>query len=409
LAERQNLRVLFVCKANLKTNIKREIKKFTGKDAVVYSGVSPDKLSLAYMITQKTQYNIIGMEVIGRGKHEEDETHMPWVELINLSQFDRIFYDEAHLLKNMDSKRSKAARNLDNPTVDFFSGTPLVNRPKELYPMLNILDKSTFNNEASFINNFSDGKNGVKNLKALQEILKMYMIRRKNEDLDVKRITQTFELSSMARAIYNKALEGLYISLRKGTQTDINSILTQILRLKQIVAEDSVDFTVELARETQDQTEKKVIIFSQFKDIHALVSRKLGSSCIVINGDVSSDDRRYELVDQFQDPNSEVKFLVTNIMEGLTLTEAWTTIFNDLWWTPKDHIQGEGRCFGRTNDYHGGVSYYVTADNTIIQMIEALLSEKMDTISKVVDDIHKETMMNGSVVQELIKRLMSGM
>lgn len=413
LAERNNHRILFICKANLKTNIKREIFKFTGKEAIVFSGIEPDNMSVKYLFENKQQYNILNYDVVGRSIEQKDiygnvtTELMKWVEIMNLSGFDRIYYDEAHYMKNMESKRSKGGRALKAPKFDLFTGTPIVNRPQEIYPLLNIVDPDTFHNYNAFISNYSDGKNGVKNVEALRELLSQYMLVRKNVGLDINRIPITFEMSSLNRARYNKVLEGIYINLRSGKHLNVPSVLAELIRLKQIVADETVEYTVDHCEEVLDQTEKKVLIFSQFKDCHAQISKKLGKKCSVINGDVT-DDLRYELIDKFQDPNSDIKVIVTNILEGITLTEAHTCIFNDLWWTPKDHLQAEGRCFGRINDYHTGNSYYMICENTIIQMIQTILAEKLDTIEKVVDGKESESNNEMSVVSTIINQLKRG-
>lgn len=415
IAELNNQRVLFVCKANLKTNIKREIKKFTGKDAVVYSGIDPDNMSIKYLFEQKVQYNIINYDILGRSIEEKDREGnvihevMRWVEILNLSKFDRIFFDEAHYMKNMDSKRSKGGRNLIASNVDMFSGTIIVNRPQELYPPLNIIDKETFHNYSAFVDNYSDGKNGVKNVEALKDILSQYMIIRKNKDLNIQRIPYEFEMDSLNRARYNKVLEGIYINLRSNKQMDVTSILAELMRLKQITADATIDYTIDHCEDILDQTEQKVIIFSQFKDVHAQISKKLGKKAAVINGDVN-DDMKYELIDKFQDLSSDIKIVITNIMEGLTMTAAHTVIFNDMWWTPKDHRQAEGRAFGRTNDYHTGNAYYMVCLNSITQMIQALLDEKMRTIDKIEGEGGDSTaVQSGTLFGDIINQLKMGM
>jgi SWI/SNF-related matrix-associated actin-dependent regulator 1 of chromatin subfamily A len=420
-AERHNERVLFVCKADLKTNIKREIYKFTGKQAHVFAGIEPDDLAVTYMLLKKAQYNIINYDVIGRSvkdnpKDPASPELMKWVELINLSKFDRIIYDEAHYMKNMEAQRSKGGRALAQtaPKVMLLTGTPIVNRPGELFPILNIIDQNTFSDYPTFLKQFSDGMGGAKNVKQLHALLKRYMIRRlRDKTFDPNRIPQYTELSSVARKLYQEVLAGLYTALRKPNyQRDVNNILTELLRLKQICADDKVDFTVDLVETALDETEafpwNKVLVFSQFKDTQSYIQTRLGPKARVINGDVT-DKARYDLVDQFQDVKSPLKVIITNIVEGLTLTQAGTVIINDLWWTPKDHAQAEGRAYGRENDPHGGNSYFVLADDTIDSMIWEILERKTKVAKQVIDDVYYKDEKDESVFHELINLLKKGM
>jgi SNF2 family DNA or RNA helicase len=98
-------RTLIICPASLKTNWKREIKKFTGKDAIVFQGVEPDELSIDIWADGKADYYIINYDIIGRGykksdKAEERENNkfdMKWVVLFSTIKPDFIITDEGHL------------------------------------------------------------------------------------------------------------------------------------------------------------------------------------------------------------------------------------------------------------------------------------------------------------------------
>lgn len=416
-AERHNERVLFVCKADLKTNIKREIKKFTNKDATVFSGIEPSALDIDLMIKddKKQQYNIINYDIIGRAiKDKETEAEfMKWVTLINMSNFDRIIFDEAHYMKNTSSQRSRAGMLLKSKKVMLLTGTPIVNRPAELYPILNIIDPITFSDQAVFQNQFTRIDGMPKNLPQLHKLLKKYMIRRtRSNELDPNRITQSVELSNKARKHYAEVYEGLYTSLRNPNYTrDVTNILTQLLRLKQITADDKVDFTVGLTETCLEETNpypwNKVLVFSQFKATQAEICSRLGNKAAIINGDVT-DRYRYDLIDKFQDPSSDLKVIVTNIVEGITLTQAGTTIANDLWWTPKDHRQQEGRAFGRENDPHGGNAYYVLSEDTIDDVIWNLLERKLSISKQIIDDVFENVAQDNSIISDLMKQIRGG-
>ncbi len=414
-AERHNERVLFVCKADLKTNIKREVKKFTGKEAHIFSGIEPDRLDVEYMLVKKPQYCIINYDIIGRETGPDEAKIMKWVELINIAKFDRIIYDEAHYMKNMDTLRSRGGRALKAEKVMLLTGTPIVNKPGEIFPILNIIDPITFSDYPSFVRQFTyDGKN-PKNLPQLHALLKRYMIRRlRDKTLDPQRIPQYHELSALARKRYSEVMNGLYTALRNPKyQANVNNILTELLRCKQICADDKVDFTVDLVETALEETVElpwnKVLVFSQFKNTQAEIAARLGHvGARIINGDVT-DRARYDLIDLFQSPDQRCRVLVTNITEGITLTQAGTTIINDLWWTPKDHVQAEGRAFGRENDPHGGNAYYILAENTIDEMIWKLLEKKMMIAKQIVDDVYvsKDDESN-SLLSDLFKMIKEG-
>jgi len=410
-------RVLVVCPATLKTNWKREIKKATGLDCTILSGASPSALSIQEMMNPANKYHIINYDILGRGtKDKESKLFVSdWAKVINLIGYDMIILDEAHYTKNMDSGRSKAARELKSKYTLPLTGTPVVNRPAELFPLLTIVDPTNCPSFDSFCGQwlYNDGKR-VRNENAFREMLAAYMIRRRKEDViqdlpKIERLDHFIELSGAAEKSYSLALQNVYVSLKNPDyQREINSILAQLMRLKQIVADDTVTHTVDLAREIYEETDKKTLIFSQFvstcQEIH---SRLEGSLCIT--GE-DSDESRYRKIDKFQsDP--DIKYMVLSTKagaEGLTLTAAHYVIFNDLCWTPKDHRQAEARCYGRMNDLHTATAYYMQAAGTVTEMIMAILREKLAIIESTVDGINQSAQDGQSIISEFLNQLKRG-
>jgi len=407
-------KVLIVCPATLKTNWKREIKKATGLDCNVLSGASPSELSILSILSGNHKYHIINYDILGRGDRDK-ETHIflsPWAKVLNMCQFDAIIMDEAHYIKNVESGRSKAARELTSKYYIALTGTPVVNKPLEIWPLLNLIDKQAFSSYESFSGQWLwDNGRRVRNESAFREMLSAYMIRRRKEDVIkdlplIERIDHFIELSTPAKAAYKSALEGIYVSLRNPDyEREINSILAQLTRLKQIVADDTAQHSVDLAREIYEETEKKVLIFSQFvQSCHDIHSKLPDSLCIT--GE-DSDHSRYEKIDKFQkDPNIKYMVLSTKAgAEGLTLTAAHYVIFNDLCWTPKDHRQAEARCYGRMNDLHSATAYYMQAENTVTEDIMNILRQKIAIIESTVEGVNTSANENASIIGDFLKTL----
>ncbi len=409
-------KVLCVVPAPLKTNWRREILKFTGEDVHILSGVKPDEITINILFRPShSQWFIINYDIIGRAEKSKDENGsdvelMFWPKVLNLASFDVIIYDEAHKVRNMDSQRSRGTLALEAPFVIPLTGTAVVNRPTDLYPLLHIIDRETFNNYANFTSSFlaNDGRS-VKNSSALRDMLTTYMIRRIRPPFEVDRVDHTVELSPRAREVYNEILDGFYQSLlNPNFERDINSALAMLMRMKQCTSYDKIDDTVELALDFIDASEEgkdKVLVFSQFKDSCSEIATRLGKDSLVITGDVPNAER-YRIVDKFQsDPSAKVLVVSTVASEGLTLTAAHCVIFNDQLWTPAGHIQIEGRAFGRTNDFHGGVLYNVLAENTVDQLIQEILNTKLITINETVDGLESQARLGESILKELIMKL----
>jgi SNF2 family DNA or RNA helicase len=78
-----------------------------------------------------------------------------------------------------------------------------------------------------------------------------------------------------------------------------------------------------------------------------------------------------------------VKHLVLTLdvgREGLNLTGATAIVFNDFGWNPMIHDQAEGRAWGRLNDPHGCLVYYVSVADSIDSFMMETLERKQALI-----------------------------
>lgn len=442
-----NYRELKVCPAGLKENWYRELYKLLGIEAVVMSGKIPDENDMITLLVKKPKIVIINYDLVASkveikgivterknadGSVEkvkgEDKIKWPWVELINACEFSRITYDEAHKLKNPESNRSQASRLISIPRVTGITGTPITNRPQEYWTLLKLIAPKEMPNYEQFTGRYvsADGKRAA-NVEELRHLVKPFMIRRTKKEVvadlpAIIRQTVYHTLSEKARPIYAKAEAGLYQIIRafnparEGEDELINSVLTEILRLKQICAWDKIEATVDLGVATLDSYEpdelnNKLIIFTQFVDLVEEIRKRISGDfgTVAFTGETPMN-KRYDMCDRFQtDP--AIRVLVTTMKtasEGLTLTRAGAVIFNDFGWTPAEHEQAEARCYGRLNDMHGARSYYHAAANTIEDFIQELLLRKMSIIEQIVDGVAIARDEDTSILKEIIKKIKGG-
>jgi superfamily II DNA or RNA helicase len=429
------VRAAVFCPANAKRNWAVQINKFTNESSTIYRGLEPRPLDVVNLLddTRKPKWAIFNYDILGRrtieqvdevdkdGRHIQGEvTKYLWMQLINASQFDIVAIDEAHYINNVDSHRSQAVRKLLCPRVIFLSATPVRNRPTDLWPMLYLINSDLFPSHEVFAGSYQGDHGTAINSAELVELLKPIMIRRTHKDVmadlpPINRVYEFYELSPKAQKIYNRILEGIYEDIVKNTgqESAITSILTQIMRLKQVCAIDKMDAVAELATDLYDgagdEPNPKVLIFSQFVPVARGIAKRLGQEALIVTGEVSQE-LRPSLVAQFQDDPS-IHFMVSTkgtLSEALDLTRASYVIFADLFWTPASHEQAEGRAFGRVSDAHSITSYYCTAkqengEESIEDWIQQILARKLATIETVVDGV--EGARNASIANELFERI----
>jgi SWI/SNF-related matrix-associated actin-dependent regulator of chromatin subfamily A-like protein 1 len=447
-ALKNDFRVMVICPASLKPNWARQIRTLTGVRPSVLQGGEPTQGDLIRFLTDPPKYSIINYDIVGRAMkykkvwkdergftHEDDQVRYLWVELINMAKPDLVIVDEGHYIKNIDSNRSQAVRQLKVPRIVFLTGTPVLNRPGELWPMLTMIAPEQFPAHETFLNQYTyDGKS-AKNVDELRTLMRPLMIRRLKKDVQkdlppINRDNIPHELSEKALKLYRKVEQGVYTAIEAysptgqgGQEMGITNILAQIQRLKMVCAIDKADHTAELAiqayEETDESSPRKVLIFSQFKAVaYAIYQRLADDGCLCFVKRTSSDfvtannEERDRLVQQFQtDPN--IKYMVVTektTKEGHDITAAGSTIFNDVFWTPAGHEQAEGRAYGRLDNPHTINSYYMITEmggDSIEEWIMELLAEKMHMINEVVEGV--EASRDVSVVMELIQKMKDSM
>lgn len=171
--------VIVVCPASVKYNWEREASIHVQMRCKILEGKKP---SLGGMIS-KPNLVVLNYDIL---KH-----WLPYLKELNPQL---IILDEVHFCKNRKAARTRAAQALCKgvPHVLALSGTPLTNRPAELYPALQILRQDLFPSFWSFAHEFCSPKRtfwgwdfrGATNLDVLHSRLAQnLMIRRLKKDV----------------------------------------------------------------------------------------------------------------------------------------------------------------------------------------------------------------------------------
>ena len=427
---------LIICPASIKSTFVRAIKKFTGQIPYELFGEVPSTVDILQVLKGEYKFYIGNYDIISTASNEKKEskdekgfqhlevvTRRPWVELFNLASFKSIIVDEAHKIKNIDSKRSQAIRAINIPHKILLSGTPMLNRPGELWALINYLNPSLVGAYDTFIRRYTYDKKTARNVDELREILKPIMIRRTKKQVmkdlpPINRIIQYVDLSTEARKVYTKAEEGFWTEFDMWDSEPTNSqiitsMLAQIMKLKQICAKDKASYTADLASDLHESfngdERNKVLVFTQFVNsppvVEDIAVRLRDQGSLIITGEIHPSDR-LAIVDKFQADNDDFNFLVCSITaagEGLNITKAGAVVFNDLMWTPASHHQAEGRAYGRINDPHSISSYYLVCKGTIEEDIMELLEAKLNMFNEIVEGA--EASRDTSIAMELLSRL----
>lgn len=328
------------------------------------------------------------------------------VEMCNSGEIGCIILDESHKAKSTKSIQTKQLLRLKADSQMALSGTPLLNKPTELWSTLNWLDIEK-HSEYSFIEHYSIKGDwnkivGYKNLEELRQILSGCMLRRTKKLLveqgylpdKLPPITEYVEMDKEQQKIYNEVME----SIRK----DVDKIklspnpLASTIRLRQATADTSILSTKvhksakldRLEELVADITENgdKVLIFSNWEEVTKRVRERLKDyNHIYITGKVKDEDVEKEKKRFMTDEKCSVAIgTIGKMGTSHNLQSASYVIFLDLPWTYGDKEQAEDRA-NRIGSKKALTIIELVCKNTIDEKIQEIVNVKKDLSDMLVD------------------------
>ena len=327
-----------------------------------------------------------------------------------------LVFDEGHYIKNHRSQRSVYSRRLlaeaaSEPVVHVLTGTPLTNRPRDLFPLLQLVGHSLGRSFLAFAKRYCDGRKndyghwltgGVSNAQELSVQLQGIMLRRKKDDvLDLPPKQRTWiemDVDAEVRERLHNAVARFLDDER--TERGGRLGIAMFSGARRRLAEAKVPQTLDFVRGAVEQGEK-VILFSCFTHATRRFERALGDLCVTVTGEVPTA-KRQALVDRFQNDDS-VRVFIGQIHAagvGINLTAASQVVFNDLDWVPANHWQAEDRAHRIGQAGTVNVTYMV-ARKTLEEFVRTVLETKAQLVDDVVEGRALGDAVQGDVLQEL--------
>lgn len=407
---------LVICPASLRINWQREFEKWSDlKCQIMTDGIRNTWLN--YYKVGFAQVFIVNYESLK--KYFVDKiiipegmklriNHIYFKESVNA--FKGIIIDESHKVKDAATQQSKFTKGIckGKEYVLALTGTPVINKPKDLISQLGIIDRmNDFGGYKHFNQRFCN--NGMPpyyaNLAELNTLLRAncFYRREKHEvlkDLPPKmRNYQICEISN--RAEYDKAERDFVAYLKDSgcSDTEIRKklrgeIMVKIGALKMLSARGKVDAFIEYIEEIVDSGEK-AIIFCHLKEIAEKILHHF-KNAVTVRGGQSSEDRQ-AAVDAFQ-TNPRVNLIVCSIKAagvGLTLTASSRVNFIEFPWTFSDCEQCEDRAH-RIGQVDSVDARYFLGRDTIDQWCYDLIQKKKMIANTITgaDDIVEEAIVD---------------
>lgn len=333
-----------------------------------------------------------------------------------------IVFDESHKLKNPKAQRTKAALRIASfvPSRICLSGTPIENRPEELWTTIRIVDPTLFPSRWHYTQRYCDlhyngfgwDTSGASNTEELnQRLSQRIMIRRLKQDVLNDLPEKQHSIIPLepvdGYSEYRKAEADFIGWLRKidkeaADRASNAEQFAKIEALKQLALKMKLELAGEWIDNLLEQVEK-VIIFTVHKSSVSWLKERYGDFCVVVDGQTKD---RQAAVDSFQNSKS-TRVFIGNIKAagiGLTLTAASNVVFLELPWTPGELDQAADRAH-RIGQKSAVSVWYLIAKSTIEEYMIELLDSKRKVVRTVLDGCEKVDT-DVSLTSELVAAMM---
>ena len=333
--------------------------------------------------------------------------------------------DESTTIKTPTSTRSKNTEKVGRGARfrRIMTGSPVTKSPMDLYQQCAFLSDGCLNVGSYYVfqaryavtverqlNTHSFKQIvGYRRLDELKEKLDRFAFRVKKEECldlpDKLYVKREVDLTDEQTKAYNEMKTLALAQIQGGLVSTVNA-LTQLMRLHQIVCghvklDDGT--VIDLPNKRLDEllaiveeTDGKIIIWANYRHsleaIKLALSKEYGMNSVGMYYGDTDDDERKRVLQEFQDPDSEMRFFVANQSTGgygLTLTAANTTIYYSNSFDLEKRLQSEDRAhrIGQTKN----VTYIdLIAVGTVDEKIVKALRDKIDIATQVLGEDLKQ-------------------
>lgn len=388
-------------------------------------GVVIDKISRPVMVKNPSTKQMVQKTKKSRDRHAIAEALKK--SPLFTTNFKFVVIDEAHLLSNKTSNRTKTISDwLKKAKPEFLlllTGTPISNDIKGFYTLLGIISHpvAEYKNYKWFMENFcgaheihrKDGRTVMvfdeksvtkQKLQELRERVKDCYLRRVTSDVGdmVKKYVETiyFELTPEERKRYDMLWED-YMAAQEGENVDLNGkyddmwddydettdkakykALIEGSLMRQFLGRAMIPHTEQMVDKLLAKGEK-VVIITCFKKEQEMLSEYYKGRCVLHNGSMNVKEKE-KSNDRFNTDNSIDVFIGNNvsICVGVSLPVSRYLFFNSFAWNSSANNQCTSRIHRLSSTRDVTCNYLVFKNTFSTEMLEKVLlkQETSDTL-----------------------------
>lgn len=309
----------------------------------------------------------------------------------HVDKYNALVLDECHRIKNPKAARTKAAMLAMKKIghVYALSGTPIPNRPIELWPILHglgIYRGGWYDFAARYAKMWAApwglDTSGASNLPELKELMRPHVLRRKKENIfkdykDPQVSLITFDLANDKR---EQAFDADALVANPNALMAFEG-LAEIMReagMRKVKA--ASEFIDDLL-----QANEPVVVFAHHKDVVAALEDELKEhKPVIVVGDTSRA-RRDAAIEAFQ--SGKTQCIIGNIAamsEGVDLSAADTIVFVECTWSTSALEQASSRVENINKSGIPPVIYILTIRASLDHNVLAKVLKKLNVVNQII-------------------------
>lgn len=331
--------------------------------------------------------------------------------ILNLD-YDFILVDEAHKLKNEQTKNYQFVRELKKKYCLLLTATPVQNKLLELFNLVSLLKPGHLGNYKTFTEKYGKNRKKMEQDPFLRKLVQQVMVRNTRKDTTLnnsKRKIQTiwtslpeayekvyqqlmqfsFAMASFAKITYLREFcssrEACFTSLVKLGGSEKNTAIQEVIEnIEQLEQHPKAEKLVELIKSLNGE---KAIVFTEYRATQYYLQWYLqqhGISSVPFRGGFKRGKKDW-MKQLFRD-HAQVLVATEAGGEGINLQFCHHLINYDLPWNPMRLEQRIGRIhrFGQESDVH---IYNIVTKQTIEEHILSMLYEKINLFENVIGNL----------------------
>lgn len=303
-----------------------------------------------------------------------------------------VLVHNCHRIKTPTAKRTKAAMKLMKATPHVFalSGTPVPNRPIEIWPLLSGLGiykgswiKFAYRYAKAWQSPWGFDVSGASNLPELKKALAPHVLRRTRAD-----VFQNYQQPVISMIELDLPIDRREKQFDAEVLVQNPNLILALDGLSEIMREGGIrkvplalDF---IKGKLDDDPDESLVVFAWHKDVAAMLHDGLKDyQPVMVTGETPAADRQKH-IDAFQ--SGEAKVIIGNIAtlsEGVDLSKSSTVIFVEATWATSAFEQASARVENIQKFGIAPAVYILTTRNSLDHTILGKVLKKLDIIEQI--------------------------